>query len=107
MAANVIHNRYLACRGPTSKPVELSIRLYSTDEIRRMSVCEITTPHTFDPLGHPNRGGLHDALMGPTERMQKCATCEFPEMQCPGHMGHINLPVVVYHPLFFRLTFQV
>jgi len=38
--------------------------LYSTDEIKKLSVVEIVTPLSFNALGHPLRGGLYDPRMG-------------------------------------------
>lgn len=31
----------------------------------------------------------------------RCATCNLGSFACPGHVGHIDLPVPVYHPTFF------
>lgn len=31
----------------------------------------------------------------------RCSTCHLDYKYCPGHTGHIALPVPVYHPLFF------
>jgi DNA-directed RNA polymerase I subunit RPA1 len=30
----------------------------------------------------------------------RCATCQLKAHSCPGHVGHIELPVQVYHPTF-------
>src|SRR5947207_12381782 len=29
-----------------------------------------------------------------------CSTCQLNTFSCPGHVGHIELPVPVYHPIF-------
>ena len=34
--------------------------------------------------------------------MENCGTCSLTDMKCPGHLGHIELPVPVYHPLWMR-----
>lgn len=34
-----------------------------------------------------------------------CATCQLSSYQCPGHFGHIELPVPVYHPLFMNQAY--
>lgn len=31
----------------------------------------------------------------------RCSTCGLDDRFCPGHMGHIELPIPVYNPLFF------
>jgi hypothetical protein len=33
---------------------------------------------------------------------RSCTTCGLGHSMCPGHFGHIELPVVVYNPLVFR-----
>jgi len=46
-------------------------------------------------------------LLGPVSRQDLCATCNLTERQCPGHMGHIELNMPVYHPLWMRNLFLV
>ena len=38
---------------------------------------------------------------------QSCVTCGMNSKQCPGHPGHIELDVPVYHPLLFLHLFQL
>lgn len=38
--------------------------IYSPEEIRRVSVKQITNPQAFDNLNRPNRGGVYDPIMG-------------------------------------------
>lgn len=70
-------------------------------EIRRMSAKQITNPTVFDTLGHPVSGGLYDLALGAFLR-NLCSSCGLDERFCPGHMGHIELPVPVYNPMFFN-----
>ncbi|KAF1809045.1 DNA-directed RNA polymerase [Eremomyces bilateralis CBS 781.70] len=70
------------------------------DEIHKLSVKEIRNPETFDTLKHPCPGGLHDPSLG-TFLDNACTTCKLNKFTCPGHCGHIDLPELVYHPLFF------
>ena len=44
---------------------------------------------------------------GPQERDDVCTTCGLGSLHCPGHMGHIVLPLPVYNPVLFRTMFQV
>lgn len=37
----------------------------------------------------------------------RCSTCHLNTYHCPGHSGHIDLPVPVYHPLFFPQLLQI
>lgn len=89
-----------------SKPVGSEITsvdfgVISTDEIRKMSAKQVTNPIVFDNLGHPVNNGLYDLAMGAFLR-NLCTTCGLDEKFCPGHMGHIDLPVPVFNPLFFN-----
>lgn len=89
-----------------SKPVGSEITsvdfgVLSADEIRRLSAKQITNPTVFDNLGHPISSGLYDLALGAFLR-NLCTTCGLDEKFCPGHQGHIELPVPVYNPLFFN-----
>lgn len=70
---------------------------YSPEEIRKMSVVEITCLSAFDQVGSPISQGLYDPKMGvsPYERHGRCVTCGQGEEACPGHIGHIELEVPV------------
>lgn len=57
----------------------------SADDVRRMSVMQVKT-----------RAQLSDARMGSVGR---CETCGLFGSECPGHYGHIELPVAVPHPI--------
>ena len=39
---------------------------------------------------------------GSTATVSHCATCEKPLKTCEGHFGRIRLPVLLYHPMFFK-----
>ncbi|KAL9041913.1 MAG: hypothetical protein Q9180_000966 [Flavoplaca navasiana] len=71
----------------------------SAEEIRAFSVKKIVNPTTFDTLLHPVPGGLYDAALGAWGD-NPCATCSLNTYSCPGHAGHIELPVPVYHVTF-------
>ena len=42
----------------------LSFGLYSSEEIKKLSVKEITNPTSFDSLSHCTHGGLYDPALG-------------------------------------------
>lgn len=89
-----------------SKPVGSEIAsvdfgVLSTAEIRKLSAKQITNPIVFDTLGHTVNNGLYDLALGAFLR-NLCTTCGLDERFCPGHQGHIELPVPVYNPLFFN-----
>ncbi|KAH9898602.1 beta and beta-prime subunits of DNA dependent RNA-polymerase [Xylariomycetidae sp. FL2044] len=68
-------------------------------EIKAISVKKIENPTTFDSLLNPIPGGLYDPALGAWGEAI-CTTCNLSQPNCPGHVGHIELPVPVYHPVF-------
>ncbi|NXS53970.1 RPA1 polymerase, partial [Brachypteracias leptosomus] len=68
---------------------------------RKLSVKSITNPQYLDNLGNPAANGLYDLALGPPDRREVCATCIQNFNNCPGHFGHVELPLTVYNPLFF------
>lgn len=81
----------------------LSFSFYNDDDVRERSVVEVTSHQAFDPITHnPLPGGLYDPRMGPLKDFEPpCPTCALRAQNCPGHAGHIELSVAVYHPLLF------
>ncbi|KAI9809454.1 MAG: hypothetical protein M1827_006834 [Pycnora praestabilis] len=84
-----------------SQPVASSIGsvkfgFLTSEEIKALSVKRIQNPTTFDTLLHPVPGGLYDPALGAWGD-SPCATCQFNTYACPGHVGHVELPVSVYN----------
>lgn len=77
----------------------VSFGYLSTADIRALSAKQITNSTTFDTLLNPIPGGLYSAELGQFGD-NSCATCGLKNPQCPGHPGHIELPVPCYHPTF-------
>lgn len=78
-------------------------RLFTEDDIRKMSVLQIITADSFDTIGHPLKGGLYDLTLGPSGmQIDSCLTCKQSVRYCPGHFGHIELPLPVINPLFMK-----
>ncbi|KAG8453360.1 hypothetical protein GDO86_000118, partial [Hymenochirus boettgeri] len=80
---------------------DISFGIYSVEEIRNLSVKAITNPRYLDNLGNPMLNGLYDLALGPPDNKEVCTTCAQDFNNCPGHLGHIDLPLTVYNPLFF------
>ncbi|GAB1313106.1 hypothetical protein MFIFM68171_03316 [Madurella fahalii] len=78
----------------------------SADEIRAISVKRIENDSTFDSLLNPVPGGLYDPALG-SWGDSLCRTCNLNQAQCPGHPGHIELPVPVYHPVFMDQAYRL
>lgn len=56
----------------------------------------------IDSLGTALPNGVYDPRLGPTTAdSPPCTTCALGFLDCPGHFGHIELIVPVYHPLLF------
>ncbi|KAI8373798.1 hypothetical protein BD560DRAFT_488983 [Blakeslea trispora] len=85
----------------------VSFSFYEPSEIRKISVKQIVNPVLFDTLGHPTKGGLYDPALGPYQKSQICATCSQDHFNCPGHYGHIEVPIPAYNPMFFDNLYAV
>ena len=81
--------------------------LFSANDIKSLSVKQIVNPDTFDSLNNPNPSGLYDSALGPFNRGDTCSTCKQQQPHCPGHLGHVQLPLFVYHPIFFKTLLQL
>ncbi|XP_072949015.1 DNA-directed RNA polymerase I subunit RPA1 [Epargyreus clarus] len=93
-----------ALTGLTSvDPDSIQFLMFSDEDIRKLSVTKITNTISFDTMGNPIKGGLYDPALGPIrDRNDFCATCSNSMLHCPGHFGHIELPLVVVNPLFMK-----
>lgn len=90
----------------TRRLKSIQFGLFSPDEIRESSVCEITKPDTFDG-SEPVINGLFDPRMGVIERGPECSTCENKSAMCPGHFGHIELALPVFHMHFIHVVMKL
>jgi len=82
----------------------LTFGLYSGPEVRSLSTVQLTNTTAFNQLGHPLEGGLYDLRMGPFSDRDRiaCNTCHQTADHCPGHIGHIELPLPVINSLFYQ-----
>ena len=69
--------------------VRVRFGILSPDEIKAMSVCEVTSPITYIN-GTPADNGLLDLRMGTMERNFKCRTCAQDMRECQA-IRHIEL----------------
>ncbi|KAF4120987.1 hypothetical protein GMORB2_2473 [Geosmithia morbida] len=92
---------------PVSSDVDsVEFTFLSPKEIRAISVKRIENDSTFDNLLNPVPGGLYDPALG-SWGDSPCTTCNLNQNNCPGHPGHIQLPVPVYHPIFLDQTYRL
>lgn len=80
---------------------------FTSEEVKKLSCKRITNPTSFDGLLHPTLGGLYDPALGPSDKHELCGTCGLNYVHCPGHMGHITLPLPVFHPIFFTTLYRI
>lgn len=83
----------------------MSFGLFSAEEIRKLSVKTITNSRFLDNVGNVAPNSLYDLALGPADNKEVCATCSQDFNNCPGHFGHVELPLPVYNPLFFDKLF--
>lgn len=96
--------QFLTTSFPLSLPSSpFLVRSFYTDEdVRSRSVCEVTSHLAVDPLGTALPNGVYDPRLGPSSAdAPPCVTCAQRYAFCPGHFGHIELCVPLYHPLLF------
>ena len=92
---------------PSVRLSSVKFLTYTGKEIEKISCKQISNPNTFDSLLHPNQGGLYDPALGPCDNQELCGTCGLNSTHCPGHLGHIPLPLPVYHPVFFTSLYTL
>ncbi|RCI08269.1 hypothetical protein L249_8353 [Ophiocordyceps polyrhachis-furcata BCC 54312] len=80
--------------------------LLSVQEVQAISVKCIENECTLDNLLNPSPGGLYDPALGSWGEYP-CSTCNLNQVACPGHPGHIQLPVPVYHPVFMDQAYRL
>jgi DNA-directed RNA polymerase II subunit RPB1 len=80
--------------------------ILSNDEITKLSVVNITAHDIYDK-GIPRQNGLGDLRLGTIDRQFTCQTCHQGPLHCPGHFGHIELAMPVYHILYMKSLAKV
>ncbi|RQD84147.1 MAG: DNA-directed RNA polymerase subunit A' [Methanocalculus sp. MSAO_Arc2] len=89
---------------PSPKRIgKLDFGLLSPKDVRKMSVCKVIWPDTYDDDGFPYSKGLMDPNLGVIDPGLRCRTCGQKSGDCPGHFGHIDLAKPVIHVGYTRL----
>ena len=70
------------------KVQQIRFGVLSAEQIRLMSVCEVTSTLTFEN-GLPRKNGLMDPRMGILHHNYNCKTCFGDRQSCPGHFGRM------------------
>ena len=89
-----------------SKIIGVQFSIPSPDEIRRMSVAEITSKETYIN-NRPAIGGLFDPRMGVLEPGLICPTDGLNYIETPGYFGHIELARPVYYIQYFSTILRI
>nr|ANM86208.1 DNA-directed RNA polymerase II subunit RPB1 [Stygiella incarcerata] len=77
------------------------------EEIKRMSVAEITIPSMLDKDQKFLLGGVMDPRLGPPDAVSYCQTDFGRIRDCPGHFGHIELAYPVFHHGFLKVLVRI
>ena len=91
---------------------KFNMSIASSDLIRRMSVAHINSslPYVTSDQGSLH-GTLYDPRLGHGAQVNglatECTTCFQDYNNCPGHVGHIELPCAIVNPLFQQLVCNV
>ncbi|TST60384.1 DNA-directed RNA polymerase I subunit RPA1 [Bagarius yarrelli] len=85
----------------------MSFGMYSSAELRKLSVKSVTNPLLLDNVGNPAPNGLYDLSLGPADVKEICTTCMQDFNSCPGHFGHVDLQLPVYNPFLFDKLYML
>ena len=80
--------------------------ILSPEEIKSYSVCEVTSPDTYEN-GRPKTNGLYDRRMGVIDSDEICLTCQNKHNKCPGHFGHVVLEKPVFLSNYIKLIKKI
>lgn len=91
----------------------ITFSILSKEEINDRSVLGITDGKT-DIKGTKVHQGIDKDTPGPNNKRlgvlsskELCVTCGKTNIQCPGHFGHINLEIPVYHPNYVKTIVRI
>lgn len=89
---------------PLYSLTDVKFDFYTPEDVKKISIKPITSPMVYNNLGVPQSGSLHDGAMGVSafDRSSNCEVCKQNTENCPGHFGHIDLPVPVYNPFMMN-----
>ena len=85
---------------------KIQFGLLSTEVLRKISVLKLESNDLYDK-GVPKAGGLCDLRLGTTDRQFKCQTCNGDILTCPGHFGHVELTIPVFHVGFIKTVVKI
>ena len=77
---------------------------YTPEEIKRISMKQLTVTKVHNDLGTPNPGSFADPCMGvgAFDKNSTCEICHQNNENCTGHFGHIELTIPIYNPFLLN-----
>jgi len=90
----------------SSKIIGIQFSILSPDEIRKMSVAEITTRDTYEN-NKPKINGLFDPRMGVLEPGFICPTDGLDYIKTPGYFGHLELAKPVFYIQYLNTVMKI
>lgn len=93
-----------------AKPISSAISSISfaalqSEDVRRISVKQVTNPVLFDNLNRPNAGGMYDPVFGPLDRGEVYVFPPFPSRSTffsPSAVDALEPAKLAQHPLLGR-----
>ena len=77
---------------------------YTPEEIKRISMKQLTVTKVYNDLGTPNPGSFSDPCMGvgAFDKNSSCEICHQNNENCTGHFAHIELSIPIYNPFLLN-----
>ena len=77
---------------------------YTPEEIKRISMKQLTVTKVHNDFGIPNPGSFADPCMGvgAFDKNSTCEICHQNNENCTGHFAHIELSIPVYNPFLLN-----
>ncbi|KAI0134089.1 hypothetical protein BJ170DRAFT_184253 [Xylariales sp. AK1849] len=94
---------------PPKRFKQIKFGIQSTQDIVNQAVMEVSDRTMYD-LEHgrePIKNGVLDTRLGISGKTAHCLTCELKLADCPGHFGHVRLPLPVFHIGYIRFTMKI
>ena len=82
---------------------------YTPEEIKRISMKQLTITKVYNDLGTPNPGSFADPCMGigAFDKNSTCEICHQNNENCTGHFAHIELSIPVYNPFLLNIILKL
>ncbi|KUL88690.1 hypothetical protein ZTR_05210 [Talaromyces verruculosus] len=93
-------------RPVASELASVDFSVYTSEDIKKISVKRIFNTPSLDSLHNPIPNSLYDPALGAWGD-HVCTTCRASSWSCPGHPGHIELPVPVWNVTFFDQVYRL